>query len=112
MFQKIEVEINIPDGYEATGEFRYPVNGELYLYCGTVAKSDGVHPERLILRKVKRYREPTLPADYGKECEFSNSDGEWSKGVLIGYRKNDCQDLIPWSGGEDYYCHCRIACDE
>jgi hypothetical protein len=36
------------------------------------------------IRPVK-YREPVLPADWGRECEFSNDKETWTKGTLAGY---------------------------
>jgi hypothetical protein len=39
----------------------------------------------VVLVPAKKYREPVLPADWGRECEFSNDKETWTKGTLAGY---------------------------
>ena len=56
MKQEITITVDIPEGYEATGEFRYPVSGELYLVenesCADRASSEQIFGRRrFILRK-------------------------------------------------------------
>lgn len=51
---RFEIEVSIPDGYEATGEYRLPNAGELYLLCpGHAGKASYDRPgePRLILRE-------------------------------------------------------------
>ena len=50
---KIEIDVDIPVGYEATGEYRQPNKGEIVLVFGcqaAVCEIDGVQ-QRIILRK-------------------------------------------------------------
>jgi hypothetical protein len=52
--QKIEVELEVPEGWELTGEYRVPNAGEMYLYIasGLVLKCLGVVAEKFIVRRV------------------------------------------------------------
>lgn len=53
---KIEIEVNIPEEYEATGEYQFPKDGDWYLSQGNkcVALESLGHTDRkaLILRKI------------------------------------------------------------
>ena len=59
--QQITIEVDIPDGYEATGEFRCPNVGEYWIYdhclpaCGLGFVLP--HSPRLILRKTWQWPE-------------------------------------------------------
>lgn len=111
MKQKIEIEIDVPEGYEATGEFRQPRKGEFILRSGSAieAMTDNEFSEGIILRKVKRYREPVLPADLGKVCEFSDNETHWFEGNLIGLITTDYG--IRWQRAVGLYQRCRIEVD-
>jgi hypothetical protein len=55
------------------------------------------------------YREPVLPADCGKGCEFSDDSISWEEGVLIGWRAN--LNTFNWESGHDFYRYARIKKD-
>ena len=84
---KVEMELPAPpEGYEYTGEYRRPLEGEIHLDCAGVSKTathDYVVSSYPILRKAIKYREPVLPQDLGKEVEFNNG-GSWISGKLTG----------------------------
>ena len=103
--QKIEIEVGTVEGFEPTCEYRPPRCGEFYLdSVGAVRSTINFTSSRLILRRVKQYREPVLPADYGKQCEFSDDGEQW------------CIEGVSWwhpvsgwmSCGGEYWKHCRI----
>ena len=53
---KIELEVSIPDGYEATGEYRYQCAGEWYLSHGrpvALEAQGNIERNSIILRKVE-----------------------------------------------------------
>ena len=39
------------------------------------------------LRKAIKYREPVLPADYGKQVEVSDNEKRWRTYELVGYHR-------------------------
>jgi hypothetical protein len=89
-------DVEIPDGYEPTGEYRVPLDDEPFLPC-----------VRIILRKIPVWRDPVLPADAGKLCRYLN-DGVWHTAKLVGW----LNDSEPWklsNGGECKTCQ---VCDE
>lgn len=110
--QKIEIEVDVPDGYEATGEFRVPSSrADLYYFEGMVGHGDpGRLAERVILRRVKQYREPVLPADAWKTCEFSDNETNWFSGLLNAWVCSDMKnDGKNWNMvGHGFFKHCRI----
>lgn len=52
------------------------------------------------------YREPVLPADCGKGCEFSDDSISWEEGDLIGWRAN--LNTFNWESDHDSYRYARI----
>lgn len=53
MKHKVTIEVEVPEGWEPTGEFRAPVVSEPYLGHESIFLSDGRSPRpRIILRKV------------------------------------------------------------
>lgn len=60
MKKRIEIEVDVPEGWESAGALRDPIAGEHYLSAGgTVAgpSGGGLGEPRLILRKVEPKRE-------------------------------------------------------
>ena len=55
------------------------------------------------------YREPVLPADVGKECEFSDDSISWEEDDLIGWRAN--LNTFNWESARDSYRYARIKKD-
>jgi hypothetical protein len=104
--QKIEIEVDVPDGYEVA-EYRKPQLGESYL-CGrgeiNICHGEGDF-NRLILRRVKQYREPVLPSDKFASSEFSDDEKNWVcsylKGVVL-------DEEFPWKSGCGSFRFCRI----
>lgn len=58
------------------------------------------------------YREPNLPDDWGKQCEFSEDGKTWTSSKLLGYCKINDSDHVSWSDGLEYYRHARIAVEQ
>jgi hypothetical protein len=115
MSETIKVEIEIPkppEGFKFAGLIQ-AMEGDFYL-VGTYWKNWTlpVPSSNLLLvsKKAKQYREPVLPADEGKICEFCDDDKNWHQAFfakLGGYRfgcwlTNDCVE----------YNHCRIEVSE
>ena len=102
----------IPDGYEIV-DYRSPKANELFLdsvslevICNPVGYGSS---RRLIVRKIKKYREPILPADAYKTCEFSDCGNLWSTHTLLGYTG----EVHPWrTAGLLYYRYARIEVEE
>jgi hypothetical protein len=82
-------DVEIPDGYEPTGEYRSPVVNEPFLYDGNVISAHNHSTKRLILRKIPQWRDPVLPADAGKRARFSDEGSWWEDGECWGYWIND-----------------------
>jgi hypothetical protein len=57
------------------------------------------------------YRKPVLPADAGKECEFSIDGNEWTEGKLRGYAGCFWQSAFGELVGVKWWNHCRIKKD-
>ena len=49
---KIELEVSLPEGHEATGEYRVPIN-ETWLTTSGAASNDHTLYPRIILRKIE-----------------------------------------------------------
>ena len=54
------------------------------------------------------YREPVLPGDAGKACEFSLDGNEWVTDTLIGF---SLHEMAPWESKECLWEHARIKKD-
>jgi hypothetical protein len=109
--QKVEIEVAVPEGWEVVGQ-RSPRIGDYFLSeCSgplVLANMDFV-TNRIVLRKVKQYREPVLPADYGKQAEFSSNRIDWEANELTGWLRYHQEDLCSWSNqGDEWYPYCRI----
>jgi len=57
------------------------------------------------------YREPVLPADAGKECEFSDDGNAWTEGELRGYAGCFWQSVFGESKTVNRWYHARIKKD-
>jgi hypothetical protein len=87
-------DVEIPDGYEPTGECRIPMGNDTFLPC-----------VRIILRKIPAWRDPVLPADAGKCCRASDDNEQWWTGRLRGYLDGYFETF----GGRYKFCQ---VCDE
>lgn len=63
------------------------------------------------------YREPVLPADCGRPCEFSDDRIEWKPGYIRGFSKDSIADELLWRvglvGGARWNAHfCRIKTEQ
>jgi hypothetical protein len=57
------------------------------------------------------YREPVLPGDAGKACEFSLDGNEWTEGKLRGYVDGFWKSFFGKSVGVKWWDHARIRKD-
>lgn len=99
--QKIEVEVDIPSGFEATGKYRKPTAGEWYLYAGRADLATyTIGYPYLILRRVEPKRESRwrrvpeindyVPShlyctkeDAGINCNFTVERIDYENGVPV-----------------------------
>lgn len=68
--QDFTITANIPEGWEPTGEYRCPREGEWYLYfphCALQAKATFIFEQFLILRKIEPVRESRWRNVYPKD---------------------------------------------
>ena len=75
--QTVSFLCDIPDGWKVVG-YRPPADGEHYLvHDGEVEESiaNSLYPW-IILEKIVTFRDAVMPADYGKECLFSDTLSE------------------------------------
>lgn len=86
MKQKIEIELEIPAGWEFV-RHDIPLEGEFILLGAAPYKVGcSMSKREFILRKVKVYINPLLPTDYDKPCIVSNDNKIWSEnGNLTGW---------------------------
>jgi hypothetical protein len=111
---KFEIEIDCPEGWKVVA-FRQIKPGEWYLsYISAMPQQwKATHVSQgmvFILERIKTYREPVLPADYGKVCEFSYDGKCWIEGKLGGYCLADWSiTQFRWRNNNGTaYRHCRI----
>ena len=115
---KQTIEIEVPEGYELTGEYRTAKTGDITLNRKNNAElwisleeSTGCY---LILRRVKQWRPATVEdvvrAIKGNNVEvrFSNNGVVWLSGYLHGYRKDTNYSWLSKTGN---YTHCEVLCD-
>ncbi len=111
--QKFEVEVDVPDGYEIV-DHRPVRTDETFLSLGMKAKvweySRQSGDRAFILRKVPVYRDPVLPADWGKPAHFSDDGKEWVEGRLACYAAHYADDKNRWgaSGKHFWYKFCQV----
>lgn len=80
---KVEIEVDIPDGYEATGEFRRADSEECWLSASGKVAAGPTGGRHIILRK-KRYYRPLTHMDVGKTAEVRYFD-EWKSRLVVGF---------------------------
>lgn len=88
--QKVEIEVDIPDGFEATGEVRPPGPGEWYLN-GKLAVQGSVLSPCLILKK-KPLEAWAVRYGNGKWSDllFSENDADavsWNDSTIVHFRE-------------------------
>ena len=112
--QKFEVELDVPDGYEVV-DYRPPEPGEVFVLdpiCKPVVAVSGTYYRSLfILRKIPVYRDPVLPADWGKQARFSDDGKEWVEDRLSAYAAWKVEDPRRWGSQDrcEYFKFCQIA---
>ena len=119
--QKFEGEICVPEGYRIK-DFRI-AGGEdtvirvlrdptaLPIPVRTYAGYTPNPQPEFIIEKIPQYRDPVLPADWGKKARFSNDGIKWIDGKLAAFASFlDKLDDKPW-GEKDtfYYKFCQVV---
>ena len=111
--QKVEIEVDVPEGWEFV-RFGIANPGEWFFYRGlTVWQTQNVTVAPVfIVRKAKQYREPVLPADAGKVVEVRDcATSNWIPAILDGYLLSES---FHWKGNPPggyaaaQWKHCRI----
>jgi hypothetical protein len=104
---QVDLQVEVPKGYELTGEYRIPKEGESFLNSwGKAEMQVGkfIDFSRLILRKVDTWRDATLD-DLKRvmdgetvECRYRNFEcGQWRYGyVLRGWNTSET-DMPVWN---------------
>jgi hypothetical protein len=96
---QVDLQVEVPKGYELTGEYRPPKKGEFYLNDGSMASIANINfaSRWLILRKVDTWRDATLD-DLKRvmdgetvECRgYSECDKGWMNDYLLtGWAKGE-----------------------
>jgi len=80
---KVEINMSVIEGYEYTGEYRTPSEGEHYLdndrNIVEIASCDWRSMRCFILKKAQTWRKVTSLDDLGKKARFRNgSADDWS----------------------------------
>jgi hypothetical protein len=110
---KFEIDIDCPEGWKVV-DLRQPKRGEHILLMeegcpiAEQARYDWIRTPVVILERIKKYREPKLPDDFGKECEFSHDGVEWAKSKLEGWLSCYASERLPWSCEKGCFEYCRI----
>ncbi len=112
---KASIEIEIPEGFQPV-RFGFPEPGEMFIRaCGLIGQVGVDEPvfgaPRLIVRRVKQYRDPVLPADYGKKAMVSNDGKEWLEAKLVGWRKVCDSDHWVWYCEVGYFRFCQVEAE-
>lgn len=101
---QVDLQVKVPKGFELTGEYRTPKEGEYYLSDGGFAVAANTYfvTRWLILRKVDTWRDATLD-DLKRvmdgetvECRWlSSSSGKWQYGyVLRGWNTSETNEKL------------------
>ncbi len=111
--QTITTQIDIPEGWEfvrvgAISEGEFFINIENTPEMASSPYDGGC----VVIRRVKKYRTPTLPDDMWKQCEFSNKAdfSDSTLGKLRGMIAFGPNDKKVWACDGSDYCteFCRI----
>ena len=112
--------VEVPEGYELTGEFRIPKSGELILMDGAAVGFSTFTATLVskwfpILRRTERWR-PATVADVQyprKKARFRDFErDEWTYGELIGVQSRPTKLVWQNSLKTDFvYWHCEVLCD-
>jgi hypothetical protein len=114
---KIEIELPKLDCDYDRVELRQPTRGDYYWDGFRWVKAWMDHERNckylcVTPMPAKKYREPILPPDYEKECEFSDDGKRWVKGLLVGWSKLEDVDEFTWinaSGCGYKYARIEVA---
>ncbi len=99
--QKVEVEIGIGIGsYEICGDAKWKCTEH------PLDSSPGFIEFRVPIKCKKEYREPVLPFDAGKPCEFSDDGKTWVMDNLGWWNPTSGWRSLDDHG--EYWNHCRI----
>jgi hypothetical protein len=114
--KQVDIAVGIPDGWEPV-RVDYAEAGDWYLCIDGPRQSFSKlrSVPFLIIKKIKKYRNPSLPDDFGVVAEFSNDEVNWVKSNLLGWLyTSTCyqKDYSPWRAAGDYYQHCRIEVED
>ncbi len=99
--------VEIPEGYEPTGEYRRAENESYFANLGE-ARFGTTISRVIILRKIPKWRDARLPEDAGKECRAANipSTEVCVYGTLRGW--DEGKYIITVKGNFTYqYCQVR-----
>ena len=109
----------LPEGDWSHAEIKWPKKDEWFLeedrgeLRWAMSLSGSFSGTRVVLVPAKKYRTPSLPDDWGKECEFRHSeDDEWDSVALIGFIKQRMGRLGDWLTEDGPYKHARIEVKE
>jgi hypothetical protein len=111
---KFEIEVDCPEGWKVVA---YRQINPYEWYLNPINKKaqewDVDHPSTgmvFVIERIKTYREPVLPADFGKACKFSRDGNDWASGELGGwFRGRHTLDGFYWRDTCGCgYSHCRI----
>jgi len=114
MEKKVEIEIpKLPKGCELVS-YRKPKQGDWYLDNGKWTQSHIDFQKQFVIvaERSKQYREPVLPEDYGKQCEFSDDGETWEVSALEGFVKFVKDAVAPWCASSSFHKFCRIEVTE
>ena len=78
---------------------------------GITSQSDALWFRRKIEQPKDEYREPVLPADEGKWCEFSIDGNAWTEAKLRGFAGHLWQSVCSEVVGAKHWVHARIKKD-
>lgn len=112
--QKFEATVDVPDGYEIV-DYRKVQSDEHFLGDrGKVVQWPFIKESldnAMILRKIPQYRDPVLPADWGKKARFSFDGINWADGILASYAAHYADDKNRWGAASKpfWYKFCQVV---
>ena len=117
--QKFEVVVDVPEGYKikdfrpaAKGDVLVRViNGSLTAVTCSTGRIQSYYASEFIIEKVIKYRDPVLPADWGKKARFSNDGIRWVDGEIAAFASFlDHMGENPWSDRDAWhYKYCQVV---